>query len=229
MKMKFLIAGVLIAFVALLFTIWEKFYRDVPQPRWIGADQRSTFLYGAVDAERAQGIPYWIWLVLPRVFPEYMPGPGGYASLGMSWEETFEMPAGLAKKSIGYVRVTGNCALCHATSTTTSPEETPTVIVATSGHTTNTQPLLMFFVHCAQDPRFNANEILAEIDNAIKLSFLDRMIYRYVLIPRTREALADPPSVIFGPLLQAHVRNPHGERADQRMKELEAWMNTQRH
>src|ERR1700738_5460713 len=101
MKAKLLISVVLAVPVAVLITMWAKFCRDAPQPRWIGADKRSTFLYGAVDAERAQGIPYWVWLALPRMFPEYMPGPGGYASLGLSLEEGKEMPAGCCDKRVG--------------------------------------------------------------------------------------------------------------------------------
>ena len=73
-----------------------------PSTGWITADERSNFLYGSVGAEREAGIPYWIWLALPRMFPEYMPGNGGYVSLGFSWEEGKEMPAGFSKKTVGY-------------------------------------------------------------------------------------------------------------------------------
>ena len=158
-----------------------------------------------------------------------MPAPGGYASLGLSWEETLEMPVGFAKKTVGYVRVTGNCALCHASSHTARQDEIPTVIVAAPGHVTNIQPLLTFFSQCAQDPRFNANEILAEVANATKLSLLDRLLYRYVLIPRTKKALSDPWNVIFAPALRDHAKNPQTGFSEQRIKELQAWMNAQRH
>ena len=44
-------------------------------PRIISCSGRS-----APRPQRA--CPYWIWLVLPRVFPDLLPAPGGYASLG---------------------------------------------------------------------------------------------------------------------------------------------------
>ena len=201
----------------------------MPQPQWITADQSNDFLYGAVGAEDASGLPYWIWLALPRLFPEYMPGPGGYASLGLSWEESREMPVGFAKKTVGYVRVTGNCALCHTMLHTAGPEDLPTVVIAVPGHTTNIQGLLSFFRQCAQDTRFNADEILAEVDTATKLSFLDRMLYRYVLIPRTKRALLNPGPVILSPALQLHARDPHSAFTQRRMKDLEAWLNAQGH
>jgi hypothetical protein len=227
MNRKLLMAGILIVVVAAAYTAWYRFYRDVPQPQWIGDDQRDEFLYGAVDAEQAQGIPYWIWLALPRLFPEYMPAPGGYASLGLSWEETLEMPAGFAKKTVGYVRVTGNCALCHASSSWAGSDGVPTVVVAPAGDATNIQPLLTFYRQCAENPRFNASEILAEVDNDIKLSLVDKLIYRYVLIPRTKKALLNPSRVIFAPELMAHVGNPQAGFSGQALK-LADWIKAQK-
>lgn len=221
-----------IAFVVALsasILVWYKFYREVPQPTWITNDRRDDFLYGVVGAGRTSGVPYWIWLALPRMFPEYMPGPGGYASLGLSWEEGREMPAGFAKKTVGYVRVTGNCALCHASSHPASPDDVPTVVIGAPGHTTNVQGVLTFFTQCAQDTRFNADEILAEVDTATRLSVLDRLLYRYVLIPRTKRALVNPSAVIFDPALQLHARDPRSVFSDPRMRDMEAWLKAEGH
>jgi mono/diheme cytochrome c family protein len=206
-------------------TAWYKLYRDVPQPLWITADPRDHFLYGSVGAESTAGVPYWIWLVLPRMFPEYLHYPGGYAALGLSWEEGREMPVGLSKKTIGFVRVAGNCALCHATSYRKGPEETPEVIAAVPGHTMDIDRLLSFFTQCARDPRFNAGELLAEIDRVTELSFLDRVLYRFVLIPRTRKALLDQ-SAIVDSALRRHDQHPHSEAplSEKRMKAPRAWI-----
>jgi len=227
-KRKILMLVAVVAVFAVGVTVWRKFNRELPQPQWITADRNNDFLYGAVGAEETPGLPYWIWLVLPRLFPEYMPGPGGYASLGLLWEESREMPVGLAKKTVGYVRVTGNCALCHAAARSAGPDELPIVVIAASGHTTNMQGLLTFFTQCAQDTRFNADEILAEVDTATKLSFLDRLLYRYVLIPRTKRALLNPGSVILSPALRVHARDPHSAFTQKRMTDLEAWLDAQR-
>jgi len=229
MKGKLLIGVAALVVVTGGLTVWCKFYRDAPQPQWITSDARNAFLYGAVDAKEARGIPYWIWLALPRMFPEYMPAPGGYASLGLPWEETLEMPAGFAKKTVGHVRVTGNCAMCHTISYSGTPDEIPAVKITAADEARNIQPLLTFFTQCAQDPRFNANEILAEVDNATKLSFVDRLLYRYVLIPRTKKALMSPESAIFATALQLHAKNPRAGFNEQQMKELAAWLKGQGH
>ncbi|HXJ14221.1 MAG TPA: hypothetical protein VNH19_18240 [Candidatus Limnocylindrales bacterium] len=229
MKKNPLIGFAVLAVLAGIVTAWRKCYRDAPQPQWITSDQRSNFLYGAVDAEDTPGIPYWIWLALPRMFPEYMPAPGGYAALAAPWEESLEMPVGFAKKSVGYVRVTGNCAMCHTTSSAAGPGEIPAVLIAAPGHTRDIQPLVTFYRQCAQDPRFNASEILTEVASATKLSLLDRALYRYVLIPRTKKALLNPENVIFAPALQVHARKPEERFSGKQMDELQAWLKGQRH
>ena len=79
--------------------VWYKLFRDVPQPDWITGDPEMNFLYGSIGAEAEAGIPYWIVLVLPRIFDDYLPGPGGYASLGLPWKQGNELPAGFSKKT----------------------------------------------------------------------------------------------------------------------------------
>lgn len=194
--------------VAAGVTYWYEFHRDVPQPAWISATARDNFLYGSTGAERTAGIPYWIWLALPRIFPEYLPYPGGYASLGLTWEEGREMPAGFSKKTVGYIRVAANCALCHAGSYRSGPEAVPEVVAAIPGHAVDLQALLTFLKQCAQDPRFNATELLAEIKMATELPVLDSLIYRFVLIPQTRQALLDQNSVLIDSTLRVHSQNP---------------------
>lgn len=230
---KWLVAAVLLVGLAVVagIWIWCKMYRVVAQPAWITADPRDNYFYGSVMAGQTAGIPYWVWLEMPRMFPEYMPGPGGYASLGLSWEEGREMPVGFAKQRVGYIRVTGNCALCHAVSNRPATGEAPTITPAVAGHATDIQPLLTFLTRCAQDPRFNADDILAQVDTATKLSLSDRLLYRYILIPRARQALLDPASALFDPALQAHSRDPQSDAPfseqpikglKQQVKELEA-------
>jgi len=225
-KILFSAAVLVLLAVAAGGTAWYKFFRDVRQPAWITADPRDKFLYGSVGAEGTAGMPYWIWLVLPRICPEHLPGQGGYAALGQPWEQGREMPAGFSKKTIGYVRVAGNCALCHATSRP-GPDGLPAVVLAGPGHAADAQGLLTFYSRCAQDPHFNADEILSEIDMTTKLSFVDHVLYRFVLIPRTRRALLDR-SVMIDEALRFHRSHPAEPFPRQQMKKVEAWLKAQR-
>lgn len=162
-----------------------------PQPPEITGDPRENFLYGSIGGENEAGLPYWILMVLPRIFPEYLPGPGGYASLGLPWEEGKEFPAGFSKKTVFFPRVGFNCALCHSTQYRRTPDETPVVVAAGGSNTADIQGLLEFFSKAANDPRFNADNILREIDGSYPLRFRDRLLYRFVLVPITRKRLAE--------------------------------------
>jgi len=170
---------------------WYKFFRDVPQPEWITGDAEANFLHGSIGAEGQAGIPYWIVVVLPRIFDDLLPGPGGYASLGLPWKEGMELPVGFSKKTVGFDRVGFNCALCHATQYRTGPDESPTIVAAGGSHTADIEGLLNFFGRAANDSRFSAETIMTQIDIAYPLGFVDRMLYKYVFIPVTKKRLAE--------------------------------------
>ena len=53
----------------------------------------------------------------------------------------------------------------------------------------NPQAYVRFLHAVAEDPRFNADELLAAIDGMTRLSWMQRMQYRWLLIPATRRAL----------------------------------------
>jgi mono/diheme cytochrome c family protein len=192
-RRKLIGAIVLLAVLAAagaIFT-WYKFFREEPQPDWITSDPEMRFRYGSIGAERDAGIPYWIFVVLPRLFPEKLPGPGGYASLGAPWEQGQELPVGFSKKVVGFARVANNCAACHTATYRKSLNENPTFVNAGNGHTLNLVAFFRFLVDCAKDPRFDADNIMREISLVYDLGFVDSMIYRFVLIPITKKRLLE--------------------------------------
>ena len=107
------------------------------------------------------------------MFPDKLPGPGGYASLGVSWEQGQELPIGFTKKTIGFPRVGNNCAACHTTNYRGGTDENPVFINAGPGHTLNLEAFFRFLVDCAKDPRFNADNLMREINLVTELP-LDR-------------------------------------------------------
>jgi len=170
---------------------WQKFFREEPQPSWVTSTPEMRFKYGSIGAEHDAGIPYWIFYVLPRMFPEKLPGPGGYASLGVAWEQGQELPIGFTKKVIGFPRVANNCASCHTASYRVSANSNPVFVPTGPNHTLNLEAFFRFVVDCAKDPRFNANEIMSEINLVYKLPLLDKLIYRFILIPITKKRLLE--------------------------------------
>lgn len=190
-KKRFLIklAAVAVLLVgALGFTAWYYLFREVPTYYPLAED---NFKYGSLGNEQTDGIPYWIWLVLPRMFPEKLPGAGGYVSLGVVWEEGKEMPVGLSKKTIGFDRVAINCAFCHAATYRAAPGDKPIIVTAGPSHQFNPQAYVRFLYACADDPRFNADNIMNEISIIYNLSPVEKTLYRYVLIPQTKKTLLE--------------------------------------
>jgi len=182
----------IVAVVAVLlgYIAWYKGFRVVPQPARITDDPAMRFKYGSLGSEEDYGIPYYVWLVLPRVFPDLLPGPGGYASFGFPWEPGEETPVGFSKKTMGFPRITNNCALCH-TSMVRTEEDAERMFIATGpNHTARLQAYIRFISKASKDPRFNADEILAEIEPVVELDVIDKLFYRYLIIPITRDRLA---------------------------------------
>src|SRR5215831_15594713 len=193
MPRRALISVVVAVVVVLLgaWLIWDRLYREHPQPASITSDTDEAFLYGSIDNETDVGLPYWVVVVLPRVFGErYLPGPGGYAAV-LPWEEGKELPVGFSKKTVGVDRVGFNCALCHTSERRFKEHDSKRIADAGALHAADIKGLAEFFSRSASDARFNADTILTEIDLAYRLSPIDRWLYRFVLIPRSRDRLAE--------------------------------------
>jgi len=170
---------------------WERFFREYPQPDWVMESDELRFKYGSIGAEYDAGIPYWIFYVLPRVFPDKFPGPGGYDSLGVVWEQGRELPVGFTKKTIGFPRLANNCASCHVASYRSKPDEAPTLVVTGPNHTLNLEAFFRLLVDTARDPRFNADTLMREINQVTELDWIDRLAYRFLIIPITKKRLLE--------------------------------------
>lgn len=187
-KRKLAIAAIIVILLLAVVGIvgWYKLFRRVPV---YYANAEEHFKYGSVGAEEPAGVPYLIWLVLPRMFPEKLPAPGGYTALGAVWEPGRELPVGFTKMTIGFPRVAVNCAACHTTTVRTTPKDNPMMFIGGPSSRFMPQAYLRFLFACASDPRFNADNVMAEIERIQKLSFLDRLLYRYLIIPQVKKTL----------------------------------------
>ena len=113
------------------------------------------------------GVPFWIWVVLPRLFPEKLPAIGGYTALGLTWEQGEQLPQGLTQEKRGLARVI---------------LEAPDVPFDVDAYSE-------FLADCAKDPRFNPNFLLPEITYNVNLSWREKLLYRFAAIPTTKSSL----------------------------------------
>jgi hypothetical protein len=178
--------------IVLLFGVvgyvgWYNLFREVPSE--VYELPEDHFKYGSIGTEQAQGVPYWIWLVLPRIFPDKLPGPGGYTSLGITWEEGKELPVGFSKKTIGFPRVGITCAVCHHATYRENLKDKPTIIAAGPANRFDSQGYIRFLGNAASDPRFEPDYILDEIKYSHEFSWLENLLYRFIIIPQTKKGL----------------------------------------
>jgi hypothetical protein len=58
------------------------FVREIPT----FASDADHFKYGSIGNDGETGVPCPIWRALPKIFPEHLPGPGGYSLAGPRFE-----------------------------------------------------------------------------------------------------------------------------------------------
>lgn len=176
--------GLLVAAVWLI----GRFTRDVPVDY---DDMREHFKYGSIGSETASGLPYWIWKVLPEMFPEKFPGRAGYASFGFLYEEGRDLPIGVSRRrSQGIDRVWLNCAVCHTGTVRETPGSAPNIYLGMPANNFRLYEFIQFLRAVALDNRFTPELVMAKIEAmGGKLDFVDRLLYRYLVVDRVRSSL----------------------------------------
>ena len=147
------------------------------------------FKYGSAGGERASGIPYSIWMALPELFPEYLPGKG-LQSLGFIFEPGKDLPIGVSKRKVqGVDRVFLTCAVCHVGSVRDTPSSPPRIILGMPANTVDLQGFQRFLGACALDEKFTADRIIPVIQRMGTDDAVNRFLLRWVGIPLMRDRL----------------------------------------
>ena len=152
---------------------WYKFFREEPQPR----DHRRPrdALQVRLDRRGARCRHSVLDLLRAAAHVSGQASRAGRLCVARrAWEQGQELPVGFTKKIIGFPRVANNCAVCHTASYRTKPDEKPTFVPAGPDHTPNVEAFFRFLVDCAKDPRFNADNLMREIELVTDLSWIDR-------------------------------------------------------
>jgi mono/diheme cytochrome c family protein len=89
-------------------------------------------------------------------------------------------------------------------------EENTTIYLAAAANRFDAQGYLKFLFDCASDPRFTADKLLAEIDYLVDLPWVDRQLYRHVIIPQTRKALLEQKAAMAWMFDDNHADAPWG-------------------
>jgi hypothetical protein len=182
-------AAILVLFAACAgYVLWDNLLRAEPDVTYPAVEDH--YKHGAIGLGSDSRIPYWIWKVLPEMFADKLPGPGGWASLGLIYENGGDLPIGFAKRHIGYDSVEANCSLCHTGVFRRTVDSQPEVLLGSPAHTLDLQGFQNFLYGCAADPRFTPDNLMAAIAKLHQFSWTEGLVYRYLIIPGVQQGLA---------------------------------------
>jgi hypothetical protein len=178
---------IIIAVLALIATYF--FWKFVPDAPVDYVDINDHFKYGSIGSEPANGPQYWVWKVLPDMFPEKLPVKGkGYEGFGLIQEPNRDTPIGFSIRRVYVDRVGMNCAICHTGTVRDTPQSQPRTIEGMPANKFDLQGYARFLYACAKDPRFTADNVIQAIEQRHPLNPLEKLIYREA-VWRTRDAL----------------------------------------
>ena len=145
------------------------------------------FKYGSVGSDNLRrGLPYWIWKVLPDMFPDSLPQNGrtGYKALGLNVEPGQDRPIGFSKRRVLGMDIVGvNCAFCHVSTIRRTADARPAIILGMPGNTVNLEEFFKFLFKTAGDARFTPDNVMEQILKVNPdMGFIERMKYRLIII-----------------------------------------------
>ena len=132
---------------------------------------------------------------MPAVCAHHLPRPQGCAAFGLLYEPgrnpAVDSPIGFSRAKVGVERMSINCAVCHTVRARLAPDAEPRLYTGAAANTVDIQGYQRFLSRCAADDRFTADNLIPAMADKVKLSWLDRLVYRFVLIPIVRKRLLE--------------------------------------
>jgi len=187
-------AAVIVIIAGVLgFEMWYNLMRTVPDTNY--PTDAEQFEHGAIGLAASSRLPYWIFKVLPTMFPEKLPatnsGSGGWASFGFIIEPGNDIPVGFSLRTAGYPALEANCSLCHTGTYRATASSQPVVLLGAPAHTLDLESFQWFLYDSVSDPRFTPENVLRAIEQVHPMGFFERLAYRYLIIPGTQEGLQE--------------------------------------
>jgi hypothetical protein len=198
------IASLVVVAVVFLFGVYlaARLTRDRPVDY---DDDVAHFKHGSTGGERTMGIPYWFWVALPELFPEYLPDqkPGrGYKSFGMIYENgenpRYALPVGVSMRNVRGIDVVYlNCAVCHTGTVRDAPSAEPRVVTGMPAHQLNLGAFEQFLTSIPLDQKFIPQRILDQIAamqddpnrRIERPDLINRLIFHYYAVYLMREKM----------------------------------------
>ena len=154
-----------------------------PWPPLYFSDPEVHFKYGSIGAE-VNGYPFFVWRELPTLFRERI--PKGWREFGFIYEGDRTLPIGISVRRTGVPRVGFNCATCHTSAII--KDDNAQVLLGAPASQLDIQAYLAFLDQASRDPALTPDAIFRSAADAGRaFSWYNKLLYRYIVIPRLRE------------------------------------------
>jgi len=161
------------------------------------ASEVDHFKYGSIGSEPASGLPYWVWQAMPSLFPEKFKG-GDFSVFGFLYEtdqqgRRRDLPIGVSRRTVNGVELAWlNCAVCHTGTVRETAGGPIRVITGMPSNNLDLHAFISFILGIADDPRLDADTLIPAVQKAgARLDWLDRLAWRYIVIPQVRQGLLE--------------------------------------
>lgn len=192
--------------------LWKAWEVRMGQPEDF-ARMEDQFKYGSIGGDHplaAAPLPYWLWKVLPELFPPATTIPNnlgprnglkGLDAFGLVTEANptppigyekgprFDRPIGFSRRRTFGVDLVGmNCSFCHLGSVRASPGAAPQLVLGGVGNTIDIEQYFLYVFNALRSPDFTAERVMPAIERELKrqgaeLPWWQRLAYRWLVIP----------------------------------------------
>ena len=172
-------------------------------------DDAAHFMYGSIGAETHSGLPYWMWKTLPSLFPAEFEGRNDYSAFGFLYEKDADgrqrdLPIGISRRQVQGIDVVWfNCGTCHVGTWRETADSSPHIVPVMPSNNLNLYRFIRFVLNLATDERLSPNNLIPAMESqGARFDWLDKLAWRYAVLPRVREGLVEQRSRLL-PLLES--------------------------
>jgi hypothetical protein len=162
------------------------------------ANDAQHFMYGSIGAEPNSGLPYWLWKTLPSLFPNEFKGRSDYSAFGFLYEKDADgkqrdLPIGISRRQVQGIDVVWfNCGTCHVGTWRETPEASPHIVAGMPSNNLDLHRFIRFVLSLATDERLSPDNLIPAMESqGAQFDWIDKLAWRYAVLPRVREGLVE--------------------------------------
>lgn len=166
------------------------------------------FKYGSIGAEPSSGVPYLIWKLLPKLYPEDFGNRRDYAAFGFLYEpdedgRKRELPIGVSRRNYAGVDVVWlNCATCHTGTWRPAAGAERQIVTGMPSNNLDFHRFVAVLMRLATDDRLDPDRLFPLIEaDGYRFGSVEKLVWRAAVLPRFREGLLNARAGL-DPLLQ---------------------------